>query len=51
MLPKEINLLNEIITRKNGGAKGGNVHRAHIAHYTHIRNMKKKNLSMNIDID
>jgi hypothetical protein len=42
-------LLTEIITRKDGGSKGGASHKAHMSYYNHMRRMKKKNHSMNLD--
>jgi len=42
-------LLTEIITRKDGGSKGGASHKAHMSYYNHMRRMKKKNHSMHLD--
>ena len=42
-------MLTEIITRKDGGSKGGASHKAHMSYYNHMRRMKKKNNSMNLD--
>lgn len=39
-------MLTEIITRKDGGSKGGASHKAHMSYYNHMRRMKKKNHSM-----
>ena len=38
----------ELITRKDGGSKGGAVHKAHMSYYNHMRRMKKKHRSMSI---
>ena len=42
-------LLTEIITRKDGGRKGGASHKAHMSYYHHMRRMKKRNLTMAVD--
>jgi hypothetical protein len=42
-------LLTEIITRKDGGGKGGASHKAHMSYYQHMRRMKKRNLTMALD--
>ena len=36
-------LLTEIITRKDGGSKGGMHNKAHMSFYSHVRKMKKAN--------
>ena len=48
---KSIDLLTEIMTRKNGGSKGGAVHKAHMSHYYHLRRMKRKANSIAIGYD
>jgi hypothetical protein len=45
----ETDFLTDISVRKNGGSKGGSAYKAHMSYYSHIRKMKKRNLSMNID--
>ena len=42
---KKKSLLTEIMTRKDGGSKGGASHKAHMSYYQHMRRMKKKNHS------
>lgn len=48
---KPVDLLTEIMTRKDGGSKGGAIHKAHMSHYNHLRRMKRKATSVAIGYD
>ena len=48
---KTVDLLTEIMTRKDGGSKGGAMHKAHMSHYNHLRRMKRKANSIALGYD
>lgn len=48
---KPTDLLTEIMTRKDGGSKGGAMHKAHMSHYNHLRRMKRKANSIALGYD
>lgn len=48
---KKLDFLTEIMTRKDGGSKGGAMHKAHMSYYNHMRRMKKKTNSMALTLE
>ena len=45
---KSLDLMSEIMTRKDGGSMESAMHKAYLSHYHHLRRMKKKSNSIAI---